>query len=268
VETELSRRLATAVIGVPLLVVLVVWGAAWLFYGVFLLLTVAALREFFVMALPGRRSDQWSGIGFGIALSCAVFLNGKTDSMVWLSAVLLTAFGAHMFMAGALAERFQRLLLTLLGVFYIGYLFPHWVLLFRAPFGRGWVLWLLTVIMVGDTLAYLVGRRFGARKLAPEISPGKTVAGAWAYVVGAMTAGVAGAGLLVPHLSWLEALGLSFTVSLLGQLGDLFESWIKRVCAVKDSGNLLPGHGGLLDRIDSLIFPAVFTTSYLRVFHS
>jgi phosphatidate cytidylyltransferase len=72
----------------------------------------------------------------------------------------------------------------------------------------------------------------------------------------------------VPEMHWLEAIGLAAGLSILGQVGDLFESWIKRVFAVKDSGSLLPGHGGLLDRLDSLIFPAVFTTTYLRVFHA
>jgi len=71
----------------------------------------------------------------------------------------------------------------------------------------------------------------------------------------------------VEHLSWLEAVVLAGLLSILGQIGDLFESWVKRVFAVKDSSTLLPGHGGLLDRLDSLIFPAVFTTAYLRVFH-
>ena len=93
------------------------------------------------------------------------------------------------------------------------------------------------------------------------------MAGAWAYVVGSALAGFFGAAFLVRELTWPEALFLSVILSVLGQLGDLFESWIKRSCAVKDSGVLLPGHGGLLDRLDSLIFPAVFTTAYLKVFH-
>ncbi|HMA80507.1 MAG TPA: phosphatidate cytidylyltransferase, partial [Candidatus Binatia bacterium] len=80
-------------------------------------------------------------------------------------------------------------------------------------------------------------------------------------------AGLAAATLLLDQLSWFEVVFLSLALGILGQLGDLFESWIKRVFAVKDSGRLLPGHGGLLDRLDSLIFPAVFTTAYLRVFH-
>jgi phosphatidate cytidylyltransferase len=76
-----------------------------------------------------------------------------------------------------------------------------------------------------------------------------------------------GAVLLFQRFSWLEILALAVTLAILGQLGDLFESWLKRVFAVKDSGSILPGHGGLLDRLDSLIFPAVFTTTYLRFFH-
>jgi len=116
-------------------------------------------------------------------------------------------------------------------------------------------------------MAYFTGRRFGARKLAPEISPGKTVAGAWGYVFGAVVAGWLSAVILFDSINWLEISILSVVLSVLGQLGDLFESWIKRVFAVKDSGHLLPGHGGLLDRLDSLIFPAVFTTAYLQAFH-
>jgi phosphatidate cytidylyltransferase len=81
-------------------------------------------------------------------------------------------------------------------------------------------------------------------------------------------AGLIGATFLFEQILWPEIFGLSLATSILGQIGDLFESWIKRVFAVKESGNLLPGHGGLLDRLDSLIFPAVFTTTYLRVFHS
>ena len=267
-DTDLSRRLVTAFAGIPLLVLLIGWGPPLLFSSVFFLLTVVALREYFAMAFPQRWQDQSMGIAFGMAVSCAVFLNEVLDSAAWLSAVLLIGFAAYLFTAGNLVERLNRLLLTLLGGFYIGYLFPQWVLLFRQPDGRAWVFWLLLVVMVGDTVAYFVGRRFGTRKLAPEISPGKTVAGAWGYVAAAIVAGLIGAAVLFEQILWREIFALSLATSILGQIGDLFESWIKRVFAVKDSGNLLPGHGGLLDRVDSLIFPAVFTATYLRAFHS
>jgi phosphatidate cytidylyltransferase len=268
VDTDLSRRLATAGIGIPLLVLLIGWAPSWLFSGIFFLLTVAALREYFAMAFPQSWQDQCMGIAFGTAISCAVFLNEGLDAATWLSAVLLIGFAAYLFTAGKPVERLNRLLFTLLGGFYIGYLFPQWVLLFRQPHGRAWVFWVLLVVMVGDTVAYFVGRTFGTRKLAPEISPGKTVEGAYGYVAGAILAGLIGATFLFEQILWPEIFALSLATSILGQIGDLFESWIKRAFAVKDSGNLLPGHGGLLDRLDSLIFPAVFTTTYLRVFHS
>jgi phosphatidate cytidylyltransferase len=121
--------------------------------------------------------------------------------------------------------------------------------------------------MVGDSAAYFAGRRFGIRKLAPQISPGKTIAGAWGYLAGAALAGFLCAWLVFERFNWTEILLLALIAGVLGQLGDLFESWLKRVFAVKDSGSLLPGHGGLLDRLDSLIFPAVFTSAYLRLFH-
>ena len=198
-----------------------------------------------------------------------VFLDDQLTAVPWLGMLFLIGFSVYLLSAGELAERLNRLLLTLLGGIYAGFLLPHWILLFRQPQGRAWTFWLLAVVMTGDTAAYFVGRRFGFHKLAPHISPGKTVEGAWGYIAGAVIAGIMAAKLLFEPLtfSWLEILLLGVVAGILGQLGDLFESWIKRVFAVKDSGRLLPGHGGLLDRLDSLIFPAVFTSTYLRVFH-
>jgi phosphatidate cytidylyltransferase len=181
--------------------------------------------------------------------------------------VALVGLCVYIWSGGSLAERLNHLGISLLGAIYAGYFLPHWVLLFRSPGGRAWVFWVLAVIMSGDTMAYFIGRRFGARKLAPEISPGKTIAGMWGYVFCAVVGGLVAAFALFESRNWVEISLLSMALSILGQMGDLFESWIKRVFGVKDSGNLLPGHGGLLDRLDSLIFPAVFTTAYLQAFH-
>jgi phosphatidate cytidylyltransferase len=266
-DANLSVRIVTAAVALPLLVWLIGWAPAWLFPCVLLVLTAAALYEFFAVVFPHSPKEQWIGVIFGLGLAAIIFLETEMPAVPWLGIMLLMGFSVYLLAAGELAERMNRLLFTLLGGLYGGFLLPHWVLLFRQPQGRAWTFWLLAVVMMGDTAAYFVGRRFGVRKLAPQISPGKTVAGAWGYIAGAVMAGIVAAFILLEPFNWLEILLLALAAGVLGQLGDLFESWIKRVFSVKDSGKLLPGHGGLLDRLDSLIFPAVFTSTYLRVFH-
>jgi phosphatidate cytidylyltransferase len=267
VDANLKARLLTALVGIPLLIVLIGWGDPWLFHGVFLLITFGALHEYFAMGFPGHPRDQIIGIAFGLGVSSIVLFPQLTTGQLILAPLLVLMFSIYIFMHGQLEERLARLAWSLLGSLYLGYLLPHWSSLFRLPHGRAWVFFVLVVIMAGDISAYFVGRRFGTKKLAPDISPGKTVEGAVGYVLGSVLAGYLMGISLAMGLSWIELVILSALLSVLGQLGDLFESWIKRAFAVKDSGTLLPGHGGLLDRLDSLIFPAVFTTTYLKVFH-
>lgn len=257
----------TASIGIPLLVLLVGWGPPWVFVGVFVVLNAEALREYFAMAFPDSVTEQLWGILFGLSLSLLLLFSGVWKGEVELGFLFVVFFSIYLFMPGKLEQRLIRLAWTLLGAVYLGYLLPHWVLLFRMPHGRAWVFFVLVVIMMGDTAAYITGTCFARRKLAPEISPGKTVEGALGYLAGSVLGGWFGARFLVNELDAMEVIALSITLSVLGQIGDLFESLIKRVFEVKDSGTMLPGHGGLLDRLDSLIFPAVFATTYLKVFH-
>lgn len=266
-DANLKARLLTGLVGIPLLIAIIGWGDPWLFHGFFLLITVGALREYFAMGFPGRPRDQMIGIAFGLAVSSIVFFPQLTPGDMVLAPLLVLMLSIYLFLHGQIEERLARLAWTLLGSLYLGYLLPHWSSLFRLPHGRAWVFFVLVVIMAGDICAYFVGQRFGTKKLAPEISPGKTVEGAIGYVLGSVSAGCLTGISLAVGPSWLELAMLSGLLSVLGQVGDLFESWIKRAFAVKDSGRLLPGHGGLLDRLDSLIFPAVFTTTYLKVFH-
>jgi phosphatidate cytidylyltransferase len=267
VEANLKPRLITAIIGIPLLIFVIGWGHPWLFSALIFLICLIALGEYFAMAFPGRMTEQRLGIVFGSALSLLFIIPDVFDVEVGFGLWVVICLSFYVLMAGRLEDRLARLAWTLLGGIYLGYLLPHWVLLFRLPQGRGWVFLVLSVIMVGDTTAYFVGQSFGKKRLAPEISPGKTLEGAVGYVVGSVLTGCVGASVWMEHLSLPEAVVLSAVLSFFGQIGDLFESWIKRVFAVKDSSALLPGHGGLLDRLDSLIFPAVFTTAYVRVFH-
>ena len=266
-DANLKARLLTGFVGVPLLVLLIGWGEPWLFHGLCLLVTFGALHEYFSIGFPGRPGEQIIGIAFGLAVSSTVFFPQLTPVELILAPLLVLMSSIYIFINGRLEDRLARLAWALLGALYLGYLLPHWSSLFRLPHGRAWVFFVLVVIMAGDTCAYFVGRRFGTKKLAPEISPGKTLEGAVGYVLGSILAGCLTGIFLAAGLAFWELAVLSALLSILGQLGDLFESWIKRVFAVKDSGRLLPGHGGLLDRLDSLIFPAVLTTTYLKVFH-
>jgi len=264
VSSKIISRVATALVGLPLLVVIIAWGRPWQFALLVFVATAIGLWEYFLMVFPGRRREQILGVLLGAVASFGLLIPGVPDPGSWLGGLIVVACLTYLFFGGELRERYQVLSWTLLGVLYIGYLLPHLFLLYRMRGGRGWVLWVLLVIMGGDTASYFVGSFLGRTRLSPEISPAKTVEGALGGIGTSLLVGLIGGKFLLPALPQPETLLLSFVLSLLGQAGDLFESWIKRVFSVKDSGHLLPGHGGLLDRVDSLIFPVVFTTYYLR----
>ena len=142
---------------------------------------------------------------------------------------------------------------------YVGILMGHTLLLQQLPDGRGLLLFLLGVTWAGETAAYAVGSLVGRHKLAPRISPGKTVEGAVAQFVVSGLAAWALRG-IVPGWSEVQTLGAGLLLGSVGQVGDLAESAIKRSVGAKDAGGAIPGHGGLLDRIDGLLFniPALF----------
>ena len=142
------------------------------------------------------------------------------------------------------------------GIFYIGFCSAHLILLRSFPQGIYWLLVLTAITVFSDTGAYYVGRLFGKVKLYPALSPGKTRAGAVGGIFGGLLGGLIVAAFAFENAN-LVAIGfLSAILSIIGIVGDLIESLIKRVSGVKDSGQILPGHGGLLDRCDSLLLTA------------
>jgi phosphatidate cytidylyltransferase len=268
VEANLKRRFLTAVVGISLVAGIVGWARPWLFTALILSVTGLALYEYFVMALPGYPGEQIIGTLFGITVSLSLVIPEPVDRQLWLSVLLILIFAGYLFAKGKLHDKLTRLAWMLLGGLYIGLLMPNWIFLFRFSNGRRWVFFVLTVILAGDSVAYFIGKRVGVKRLASEISPGKTVAGAWGYTIGSVAAGAIAALCFLQEYPFLEVTSLALILAGWGQVGDLFESLLKRVFAVKDSGSLVPGHGGLLDRLDSLIFSVVFANAYLRVLHS
>lgn len=189
--------------------------------------------------------------------------------LVWKA----TPFAFNLVVAAAfvVAVRELRALVSNLAaglVLVVAYLaFPISLLsVIRIEHGPGALMAMIGVIVVSDTAQYYTGRAFGRRPLAPTISPKKTVEGA---IGGAVIATAAGVGLMhlwVPALSPALAAAASLALAVAGMAGDLFESWLKRRVGLKDSGHLIPGHGGILDRIDSWLFAAPVFWAVLRLF--
>jgi len=241
-------------IGLPLLILFVAYAPLFLFDLLVVAVTGLALAEFYRMALPDEpRRNRHLAVACGVLLTLAFVLEPAT---VVPALTMGTLFFATflLFRFCDLTSVIHRLGLILLGFLYLPLLFGHLALLHELPDGKYWVFLVLFIIMSSDSAAYFTGVSLGRRKLYPAISPNKSVEGAIGGVIG----GVAGALLFkfwfFASLGIFDTLLLGLLLGVCGQIGDLFESMIKRSFGVKDSGTLLPGHGGLLDRLDSLIF--------------
>jgi phosphatidate cytidylyltransferase len=269
----LAQRVLTAVVGIPLLVVLVTFGPSWLYAAVILALVLVGQWELYRMfARVGVVAD----IGPGLALGALVVLAFAGDgSRGWLVPLALSLAVVGCLVVGLIrpagpGPQWAGVALTLLGVCYCAWLLGHAIWLRALPHGVALTFVLLGVTWVGETAAFFVGGRWGRVKLAPRISPAKTVEGAVAQVVASVAATlvVAWAAPVAPLTSLLHALGIGLTLGVVGQVGDLAESYLKRSAATKDASGILPGHGGLLDRLDSLLFNGPALYYYVKLFTS
>ncbi len=151
---------------------------------------------------------------------------------------------------------------VILGILYIPLLMSHFMMVRQTPAGAIWIFFILILAFSGDIAAYYVGRALGTKKLLPQVSPGKTVEGTIGLIAGSIAGCLVFRQLFLPSLPVIHAVLLGLMGSIVGQLGDLCESALKRSAGVKDSGTLLPGHGGILDRLDCLMFIAPFVYYY------
>ncbi|HTE84441.1 MAG TPA: CDP-archaeol synthase [Dehalococcoidia bacterium] len=247
----LARRLLSAAVGIPLLV-LVIW-AGGRSYDIVLALVLAAATAEFLHQAGLSPSDPLLWLTAATAGGLPLVIGARPE---W-TAMLLTAFLALSLVATlrfVSAGVFERWSLGVAVALYVGWLGRYWGLLRHGSSGRDWVLFVLLVTFASDTAAYATGRLLGRHRLAPRISPAKTVEGAVGGLAGATLVALLAGGILGLAQAPLRLLILGLLVSVAAQLGDLCESALKRRLDVKDAGWLLPGHGGLLDRLDSLLF--------------
>lgn len=260
----LRARLATAAVAIPLLLALIFLAPAWLFASVIAFLAALAVWEYAGLAFATQPRDRAVTLVLG-AILIAGAASGR-PAAVTAALALSTALGLSWIVLGR--ADFERGLsdlgLTLVGLLYAGLLLPHFIWLRGLEDGARWVTFVIAVGMAGDTGGYFIGRAWGRHRLSPRLSPGKTVEGAFGIVASGVAVAALANVVLLRGRSLREILGLALAMTVAGQFGDLGESVMKRSFGAKESGRLFPGHGGILDRIDSLLFPVTLVYYYLN----
>lgn len=252
---DLGVRLISGIIGLALLVGVLLLGGSYLSFSI-LILSLVALREFY-NAVRKMGVNPFEIIGY--AATVLLFISNSFAIISFdfiVSSTMLISLAATVLTK---ESDIKDSAMTITGIIYIPFLLFHIINLEGSVF-----LWVIFLIAFGtDTFAYLVGSKFGKRKLCPEISPKKSVEGAIGGIVGSIVVTVIYS--LYAGISPLwSAATLAFFGSIISQLGDLTASRIKRAAGIKDYGRIMPGHGGMLDRFDSIIFtaPVVYYYAY------
>jgi len=255
------KRALTALAMIPLVAWAVLWAPPWVFFALLAAVACLCYREYNQLA---------AGYGFG-APGVAGYVAGllllwwnEAWAPAWFLMVAIAAIAlALVLRMDDLAKSLPRAALLLMGIVYI---FGCWKCAMPVhDRSHHWLMYALLLNWAGDIGAYYIGRPFGRHKLAPVVSPKKSWEGAVASVIASVM--VAGAYLLyfIPGVTPAQAVGLTIAANIAGQLGDLAESALKRGAGVKDSGAILPGHGGFLDRVDSTLFALPVVYAYLKL---
>ncbi|HVH62352.1 MAG TPA: phosphatidate cytidylyltransferase [Candidatus Dormibacteraeota bacterium] len=263
--SRLMVRILTAFVMLALVIGLVLVGL-WGVYILVLLIGGLALYEFVGLSdHMGSRAPAWLLYPLGAFFAFSGTILKQVDVTLVLSLVLVGGLAAFLFLPGR-RQGLSRWAMGLAGALYIGMPFNYYLLIYTSkPNGLIWTLFTIFAVVVSDAAALLVGSRMGRHPFFNSISPNKTVEGAIAGVIGSIGVMLIGASMVLGQ-SPIHAVVLGFLIGTSAELGDVVESQMKRIAEVKDSSNLIPGHGGVLDRIDSILFPPILVYFYLSMF--
>lgn len=258
--SNLAVRVATVLVLAPLLLWLLFGGPVWGWECLIALASAQGTYELLAMTHPGDRFSRWVGAAMGALASLTLYL-GSQDGRVLVTGLIVLLIGSALlplFRLGQMETAGLRALSGIASPLYVGLLLTTLAVLRRdlEPFGARYVFLALTIAWMGDTGGYTFGRLFGKTKLYPQVSPKKTREGLLGSVVFSAASAALASLTYLPAIPLLAAVALGVCGALLGQGGDLVESLLKRSSGTKDSGAILPGHGGLLDRIDALLIVA------------
>jgi phosphatidate cytidylyltransferase len=264
----LKHRVITAAVGVPLVILAIWFGDPWPWFS--LLIAAAALAgtyEFYHMANFNRREPLlYLGVLYSLALVLSPHYRSPDALPILITTTMLVSL-IYLLCRPAREKAFHKWAWTIAGAIYVGWMLSYWLSLRGLGDGRSWVYLAILTTFANDTGAFFIGRATGKHKLAPTISEGKTREGA----IGGLICAVLGALIVAAVLNLISPFDFKYwqiiliglIIGLFAQLGDLVESLLKRNMEVKESGNLLPGHGGILDRFDSLIFVGAVVYYYV-----
>ena len=267
---KLTQRLLTAAVGSVVVVVCSLVGGIPFLLAMNLVILFGLVEFYRMMEAKGIRPYKTVGVAAGLGVSWYVYFQGGVFSSLFITLVLVTIMVLELRRRdGGLAV--FHISSTILGVFYVAWLGSHIILLRQlgeqAPagdLGGSFVILALALAWGTDTGAFFVGNAFGKRKLLPRVSPDKSVEGAWGGVATALGIAFLSKATFASYLTAVDALTLGLVSPAAAILGDLVESLMKRDVQVKDTSRALPGHGGMLDRFDSVLFVAPLVYYYLR----
>jgi phosphatidate cytidylyltransferase len=254
-SSEILKRIIVALIILPLLYLIIVKSSPFFYLFLLIIVTAIAQSEFYKM-YKAKKILSLIGIAMGLAIISFPYLDEFYP--ISLMGIIVSSFivisSTRLFLIKDPLSSLKDISIVIVGIIYIPLLLiPQWYL---RTMNSGWIIFLYGTVWASDSLAYFVGKSLGKRKLYEKVSPNKTVEGAYGSLIGGVIAALLLGKFVLKELEITFMIFLGITIGLSSIVGDLVESMFKRDAGVKDSGSLIPGHGGILDKIDGLLFAA------------